>query len=202
MLRCHDAPVTERRVKHVTDLAELRALGHPVRLRLLSLLRLQGPATATALGQTVGAAPNAVSYHLRQLAKAGFIEPAGVTAGDRREHAWQASHDVTSWELTDFGGSPASSVVLDALRRRVFAAYDEAIARYLQSEAALPEPWRRAAGFGDLVFRATAADLRAVLDEVEAVVERYRMQATGLADEPDTETVMVIWHGFPLTAKR
>ena len=190
------------RVKQVTDLAGLRALGHPIRLRLLSLLRLQGPATATALGQTVGAAPNAVSYHLRQLAKAGFIEPAGVTTGDRREHAWQASHDVTSWEGTDFGDSAASHDALDALRRRVFAAYDEAIARYLQSEAALPEPWRKAAGFGDLAFRATPADLRAVRDEVEAVVERYRRRATGIADGPDTETVMVIWHGFPLRVER
>ena len=190
--------MNEPRVKHVTDLAGLRALGHPLRLRLLGLLRVHGPATATALGRTVEAAPNAVSYHLRQLAKAGFIEPAEVTGADRREHAWQASHDVTTWEDTNFGDSAESHLALDALRRHVFDVYNEALERYLRSEAEWPEPWREAAGSGDLVFRATPADLRAVRDEVEAVVERYRQRAAGVADEPGTEMVMVIWHGFPL----
>ena len=194
--------MNEPRVKHVTDLAGLRALGHPVRLRLLGLLRIHGPATATALGQTVGAAPNAVSYHLRQLAKAGFIEPAEGSGGDRREHAWRASHDVTSWEDTSFGGSTESHVALDALRRRVFDVYNEAIEGYLRSEADLPEPWRQAAGFGDLVFRATPDDLRAARDEVEVVVERYRQRAADLADEPGTEMVMVIWQAFPRPAGR
>ena len=194
--------VSSPRVKHVTDLIGLRALGHPLRLRLLGLLRIQGPATATALGRTVGAAPNAVSYHLRQLAKAGFVEPADMHAGDRREHTWQASHEATSWDDADFRDSTASGVALDALRRRVFAGYDEAIARYLRSEAGLPESWRDAAGFSDLVFRATPAELRAVRDEVEAVVDRYRQRAAGLADRPDTETVIVIWHGFPLQVDR
>jgi DNA-binding transcriptional ArsR family regulator len=194
--------MSDPRVKHITDLAGLRALGHPLRLRLLGLLRMHGPATATALGQTVGAAPNAVSYHLRQLARAGFIEPAAVSGSDRREHAWQASHDVTSWEDTNFGDSVESHVALDALRRRVFDVYNEAIERYLRSEVDLPEPWRQAAGFGDLVFRATPADLRAVRDEVEAVVERHRQRAADLADEAGTEMVMVIWHAFPRPAGR
>jgi len=194
--------MSETRVKRVTDLAGLRALGHPLRLRLLGLLRIHGPATATSLGRTVGAAPNAVSYHLRQLAKAGFIEPAPQAAGDRREHAWQASHDMTSWEAADFGDSAESHVALDALRRRVFDVYDQAIDRYLRTESELPEPWREAAGFGDLAFPATPADLQAVRDEVAAVVERYRQRAAGLADQPDTRTVMVIWHGFPLEPVR
>ncbi len=202
MLHCYDRGMNDPRVKQVTDLAGLRALGHPLRLRLLGLLRIQGPATATTLGQTVGAAPNAVSYHLRQLAKAGFIEPAEAAGSDRREHAWRASHDVTSWTEADFGDSRESNVALHALRRRVFDVYNEAIERYLRAEPDLPVRWREAAGFGDLVFRATPADLHAVRDEVEAVVERYRQRATRLADDPGTETVMVIWHGFPLKVER
>ena len=194
--------MSEPRVKHVTDLAGLRALSHPLRLRLLGLLRVNGQATATSLGQTVGAAPNAVSYHLRQLAKAGFIEPADVPPGDRREHAWQASHDVTSWEETSFVDSTESQVALDALRSHVVDAHIEAIERYQRSEAQLPEQWRQAAGFGDLIFRATPDDLRAVRDDVEAVVERHRQRAAGLADEPGTEMVMVIWHGFPIRLER
>lgn len=194
--------MSDPRVKHVSDLAGLRALGHPLRLRLLGLLRIHGPATATALGRTVGAAPNAVSYHLRQLARSGFIEPAEVTASDRREHAWQASHDVTHWDETALDGSPAAHDALDTLRSRIFDFYNEALERYLRSEGEWPESWREAAGFGDLVFRATPEDLRAVREEVQAVVERYRQRAAVAADEPGTEIVMVIWHGFPLPVER
>ena len=50
------------------DVAALRALGHPVRLRILGLLRADGPATATALAQRLGLNSGATSYHLRQLA--------------------------------------------------------------------------------------------------------------------------------------
>ncbi len=194
--------MTEPRVKHVTDLAGLRALGHPLRLRLLGLLRTGGPATATALGGRVGAAPNAVSYHLRQLAKAGFIEPANTAGSDRREHAWKASHDVTSWEATSFGESPKSTVALDVLRRRVFDVYNQSIEAYLRGEPAEPAAWRVAAGFGDLAFRGTPADLEAVLDEVNAVVGRYVQRAAELPAESDGRTVMIIWHGFPMPVGR
>lgn len=194
--------MSDTRIKQVTDLAGLRALGHPLRLRLLGLLRAGGPATATSLGEKVGAAPNAVSYHLRQLAKAGFIEPADTDAGDRREHAWKASHDVTSWEPSEFGDSPESSAAADALRRRILDVYDQALEAYLRGEAEEPAAWRAAAGFGDLAFRASPADLRAVLAEVNAVVARFRQRAVDTQDDPEARTVMVIWHGFPLPGDR
>ena len=36
------------------DIAGLRALSHPVRLRMLGLLRSEGPATATSLARDTG----------------------------------------------------------------------------------------------------------------------------------------------------
>ena len=196
--------MSEPRVKQVTDLAGLRALGHPLRLRLLGLLRAGGPATATALGDKVGAAPNAVSYHLRQLARAGFIEPAETSGGDRREHAWKASHEATSWEPSGFGDSPESSAAADLVRRRIFDVHDQALEAYLLGEHGEPASWRAAAGFGDLAFRASPGDLKAVLAEVNAVVARSQQRAIGtLGDpDPDARTVMVIWHGFPLPVDR
>src|SRR5262245_28458635 len=49
----------------------LRALAHPVRVKLLGLLRIEGPATATGLAEKLGLNSGATSYHLRQLAGAG-----------------------------------------------------------------------------------------------------------------------------------
>ena len=54
----------------------LRALSHPVRLRLLGLLRMDGPSTASALATRLGLNSGATSYHLRQLAQHGFVVDA------------------------------------------------------------------------------------------------------------------------------
>ena len=53
--------------------AALKALSHPVRLRMLGLLRIEGPATATSLAARLGLNTGATSYHLRHLAQHGFI---------------------------------------------------------------------------------------------------------------------------------
>lgn len=53
----------------------LRALAHPVRLRILSLLT-DSPKSGTQLGPELGMSQAAVSYHLRSLAEAGLVEVA------------------------------------------------------------------------------------------------------------------------------
>src|SRR5689334_12619211 len=55
------------------DGRSLRALAHPLRLRLLGLLRMDGAATASQLAARTGQSSGATSYHLRQLAAYGFV---------------------------------------------------------------------------------------------------------------------------------
>ena len=72
----------------------LQALSHPVRLRMLGLLRTEGPATATTLAPQLGLNTGATSYHLRQLAQHGFVRgrrgprqrPRPVVAGVHAGH--------------------------------------------------------------------------------------------------------------------
>jgi DNA-binding transcriptional ArsR family regulator len=47
---------------------QLKALSHPVRVQMLGILRIDGPATATMLASRLGLNTGATSYHLRQLA--------------------------------------------------------------------------------------------------------------------------------------
>ena len=58
------------------DVTAVRALAHPLRLELLDLLRFEGPSTATLLANRVGESSGTTSYHLRQLARYGYIEEA------------------------------------------------------------------------------------------------------------------------------
>ncbi|WP_336619167.1 helix-turn-helix domain-containing protein [Defluviimonas aestuarii] len=72
---------------------------HPDRLRMLGLLRVGGPATATGLAERMDLNSGATSYHLRQLASYGFIE-AVDELGTQRERWWRARHDATLYLAT------------------------------------------------------------------------------------------------------
>jgi DNA-binding transcriptional ArsR family regulator len=60
---------------------ELRALGHPLRLRILRLCG-QRELTNKQLADRLGKDPGTVLYHVRQLVDAELIEPVPVRAGD------------------------------------------------------------------------------------------------------------------------
>ena len=74
--------------RELTDPRTMRALAHPVRLALLEALAHHGPLTATEAAEHVGESPSNCSFHLRQLAKYGFVEEAEGGAGRRRP--WRA----------------------------------------------------------------------------------------------------------------
>ena len=66
------APSGERRT--VSDPAALKALAHPLRLRILRHLGISGPATSTTLATALGENTGTLSYHLRRLERGGFVE--------------------------------------------------------------------------------------------------------------------------------
>lgn len=182
----------EPRVKYIKDPRTIRALAHPLRLRLLGLLRHEGPGTATSLAEAVGEAPSLVSYHLRQLASHGFIEEAPERARDGRERWWRAAHEFTSWSSVDFLDTPERRGADLALRREILRLYVERLEAFLDEEPAWGTDWADAAHSSDYVLRLTPDQLRALSAELHAVVGRYR----GL-DEDSAEQVQVILHAFP-----
>ena len=70
----------------VSDPVRIRALTHPLRLALLDVLDGAGQATATECAAATGESVASCSYHLRILAKHGYIEP-GEQAG--RDKPWK-----------------------------------------------------------------------------------------------------------------
>jgi DNA-binding MarR family transcriptional regulator len=73
----------------VTELGQMRAAMHPVRWRVLTeLFDRTETLTATQAAELTGLTPSAMSYHLNQLARAGFIERDD--SGDARERPWRA----------------------------------------------------------------------------------------------------------------
>ena len=123
----------------LTDERALEALAHPLRWRLLALLRADGPATATRLAERVQESSGLTSYHLRKLAEVGLVEE-DRDRGTRRERWWRAVHEVTNWSPADFLGNPAARQASVAWRREVYRWQWRLIEQWLAEEADWDKP--------------------------------------------------------------
>ncbi|BCJ63521.1 helix-turn-helix domain-containing protein [Polymorphospora rubra] len=88
----------------IDDPLAMRALAHPLRLKLCALVGREGSITAAEAARQLGVSQALASHHLRQLAKYGFVEPA--EAVDNRERPWRVT--ATSYSV-DHGGPSAAA---------------------------------------------------------------------------------------------
>lgn len=177
------------------DARSLRGLAHPVRVRLLELLRAEGPSTATRLADKMGLASAATSYHLRQLALYGFVvEDEG--RGSYRERWWRAAHQSTKLPLGEV--DPESSEAADTFLRAVAATYFDYMQRAIDEWLTLPQPWRSAQTLSDVQLRLTVEELVRLRDEFVEVVRRYRRDVPDqVADAPpDSVPVLIQFQAF------
>nr|WP_296067665.1 winged helix-turn-helix domain-containing protein [uncultured Actinoplanes sp.] len=105
-----DSPSHRRPV--IGDPLALRALAHPLRLKLHALVGREGTITAAEAARRLGISQALASHHLRQLAKYGYVEPAD--AGDHRERPWRVTH--TSHRVEP-GAEPEAWEAAEALER-------------------------------------------------------------------------------------
>ncbi|HEY2790976.1 MAG TPA: helix-turn-helix transcriptional regulator, partial [Micromonosporaceae bacterium] len=98
-----DGPQSEQDL--LLDGAALTALAHPVRVRLVRLLREHGPSTASKLAATLDLNSGATSYHLRQLATAGLVEEA-EDLGNKRDRWWRAKVRALYFDTDAFQREP------------------------------------------------------------------------------------------------
>ncbi len=101
-------------VPRVTDAKVIAAMTHPLRQRLLAVLRLDGPSTVGVLAQRLGQAPGNISHHLKALAAAGLVEEVPELARDRRERWWRRSTPSISWSTEDFKGDAETEAIVRA----------------------------------------------------------------------------------------
>ncbi|MGC4759792.1 ArsR/SmtB family transcription factor [Micromonospora trifolii] len=192
-----DGPAEPRRV-HL-DSRQVRTLAHPLRMRLLGSLRIDGPATATALAEKLGTNSGATSYHLRQLAEVGLVtEDPG--RGSSRQRWWQAAHDMSDFEPTDFDDDPDARAAVQWIQGDQVRLMADLAERWMAVEHHQSRAWRDAAGMSDLVLPLDPDRLRALSDDLWAVLMRYRDEAA--TDAPDVKPVHVFLAGFPRLDER
>ena len=106
--------MTDAGVREVTDSRVLAAMSHPLRRRLMDVLKVYGPATVSALAGQTGQAVANISHHLRVLGAAGLILEAPELARDRREHWWRLAAPALRWAAGAFDDDPARQAVASA----------------------------------------------------------------------------------------
>jgi DNA-binding transcriptional ArsR family regulator len=192
-----DDPRSPEPAVQVTDVRALRALAHPLRSRLLALLRLHGPATASGLGRTVGESSGSTSYHLRQLAAYGFVEEV-EGEGTARERWWRARHRLTSWEAAEIEAQEGGAEVEDELIRIQLDVRGRVLRAWREQRGELGPAWTAAASLNDHVLRLRPEDARALADELNAVLARWMHEHPSDVPAEGTELVEVLTDVVPL----
>lgn len=175
----------------LADPKAMRALAHPVRLRLLGELRQLGPQNVGSLSSLVGEPPNVVSYHLGFLAKYGFVSQAPDRAADGRESWWRALHRRTSWDPAAVAEEPELRAAAAELERQVLRRWYEKLAGYLDREGSLDQAWVRAGLRTDVSLSLTAEQLAAMRGELRAVVDRWEQRSDSEQDGAARVTVLL-----------
>jgi predicted ArsR family transcriptional regulator len=187
-----------RRVE-LRDARSLRALAHPTRLKLVGLLRLMGPLTATQAARELGETPQRCTFHLGQLAKHGLVEEAG--GGHGRERPWRATASSTSWpNVVDEPEAAAAAQLLEAV---VAEQHFEAVMTYIEGKDQLPGEWQEAAQLNDAALYLTAEELAELGRQVWDLVEQYaaRNEQPGLRPE-GARLVTFLNLAFPRLVRR
>ncbi len=153
----------------MTDPARIRALAHPVRLDLLSVIDDRGEATATQCAETLGETVANCSFHLRTLATAGFIEPAPARG---REKPWRSTSRGRTFEpdLAD----PSSRLALSEMAGLSMGREVERVRRFLERSGTPPQGWEDTAVVAQSAFYATADELRELTAAVVGLTEKFR----------------------------
>ncbi|MFG3338168.1 helix-turn-helix domain-containing protein [Glycomyces sp. NPDC048151] len=128
-------PLSKMDQERISDPERMKALAHPARMAVFDFLgtrRIEGAdgATATEIAEVAGMTPSAMSYHLRTLAKAGFIEEA-PSRGDARERVWRLR--LHSFEISAEPDAPESAHIVEGEMVEAFAKeHERAFERWLR----------------------------------------------------------------------
>jgi DNA-binding MarR family transcriptional regulator len=161
-----------QRRRLLDDPLSIRALAHPLRLELQSIVGRSGKITAADAARELGISHALASHHLRQLAKYGFVEQ--VEGADARERPWRVVH--TSYTAQGIeeqaGGAAALSVLEQVTAERAV----EDLIDWHERRAEWSEDWRRHTGVGRSTLYLTEPELAELTDAIDALVTDYAEQ--------------------------
>lgn len=171
------------------ETAVLRALAHPARQEILDELAL-GPATSAILARSLASNTGVLSYHLRELGKAGLIERDAEMSRGRAVYWRLASDDVRFADPAVSAGPALAQAAIDVVLARAVRSVHTFARR-----TDLPPEWHDAALFSRSSMRLTADQLARMSAEYLEFLQRW----SHLARQPSASAlaVRVMLFAFP-----
>jgi DNA-binding MarR family transcriptional regulator len=166
-------------IRDVRDPRTLRAVAHPLRLTLLDLIERRGTLTSAEAAQATGENTGSCSFHLRQLAKYGYVEAAPGRDGRERR-----------WRRAAIGERLAAP--LDAETTRTGLEVTRILAERLAADATLwlerhdrePAEWQEGAVFDHELLYLTSEEMRALGKRLVELFAPYRERTTDITQRP------------------
>jgi DNA-binding transcriptional ArsR family regulator len=179
----------------ISDPKAITALAHPLRLDLLELLTAIGPATAARCGRILGVPQANCSFHLRQLARYGFVEDAGP-GRDRRERQWRLPDSRPTIRIAAGG----DAVVRRQLERVVVEREMQAILNYAELQDDETQAGRHQPSIVTAVAVLSADDADEIKEKWKALIEPYvaRAGAGNLQLQPGQRYVRYFMAATPI----
>ena len=151
------------------DPAAMLALAHPTRLSVLELLGQEGPLTATQAGALLGESAGTMSWHLRLLARHGFVTAAEGGSGRRRP--WELTALGTRWDPEP--GSEAERAAADTLSVIVLDRAFAQVRAWLAGKHRASRAWQRAAVVSDWTLYLTPAETEQLDRQIHDLFEKF-----------------------------
>lgn len=185
-------------IDHVIPTEALRALAHPLRVRIFDELSAYGPLTASGLAARLGESSGATSYHLRQLERHGLVQE-DVARGDRRERWWERRPgSVATPEPRNLPAGSAERLAAQLVEDEWMRARDTNLHDYLaEGPSVFDDDWLDAAAFDTINLRLTPEQLHAFVSDVDVVLRKY-ISAYKKTPTPGSRPVQIHLNAFPL----
>jgi DNA-binding transcriptional ArsR family regulator len=191
---------TPRAADRRIDMESLKALAHPLRVQILDVLSTYGAQTASGLAERLGESSGATSYHLRQLERHAFVREV-EGRGTARERWWERVPGGIALDHANLPPTAAARAAHDLVLRQWQRTRETLLDDFLShGDDVLPRRWMDASIVSTANARLTSDQLKALTEELQAVVDRHvdRHQHQKNSPVPGARPVQIQLNGFPV----
>jgi predicted ArsR family transcriptional regulator len=160
-----------------------------MRVQILRYLELHKQASVTGLAEELGETTGATSYHLRQLARHGFVEefdgaePAANRVG-RKRRWWRMAVEQIHTSGYEFLERDDTREAFGFLMREGVDDRSRRLANWYATAREWPEPWQRASSDMAGTVELDPKQTRALADDLAKLAEKYRAMKPGRDARP------------------
>lgn len=184
--------ITTRTLK---DAETFTALSHPLRTRILDVLSLDGPATASVLAEKLEQKVGNISHHLKILAQADLIHEQPDLARDRRERWWMITTPQFRWARPEFKEDAGAQQAAIAAEQVLLQQQYERVERSL-AETDIDSVWSTAAFNTQSWLRLSPAELQELQADLQQLLVDWKERLKTTNSE-GRDTIYFFARAFP-----